>query len=144
MILKKEQEKPRIGVFVCSCGKNIGGVVDVKKVTEAIRRGMYWATGPNVQGFEKSLAKYVGVNYAVTFNSGTSALHAIMLALNIGPGHEVIVPSFTCAPPVSSAILVGAIPVFADMLTKSHIKRPRTFRFKVRISNDVKIHDTQF
>ena len=65
---------------------------DVEKVTEAIKKGMNWATGPNVQQFENLLAGYVGVNYALTFNAGTSALHAILLSYGIG--------KLTCPPKI--------------------------------------------
>ena len=53
---------------------------DVEAVTEAIRTGMNWAVGPGVEHFEDLIARYVGTEYAVTFNSGTSALHAVLLA----------------------------------------------------------------
>jgi len=104
---------------------------DVKKVTEAIRRGMYWATGPNVQGFEKSLAKYVGVNYAVTFNSGTSALHAVLIAHGIGRGDEVIVPSFTFISTANAPLFVGAKPVFAEIEEKTYGLDPQDVKRKI-------------
>jgi len=53
---------------------------DVEAVTEAIKAGMNWAVGPNVEQFEDLIASYVGTKYAVTFNSGTSALHSALLA----------------------------------------------------------------
>ena len=66
---------------------------DVNRVTELIRQGMFWAIGPNIEKFEKTLADRIGKKYALAFNSGTSALHAILLAYGIGEGDEVIVPS---------------------------------------------------
>ena len=88
---------------------------DVKMVTEAIQRGMFWAIGPNVTRFEQMLARYVGRRYAVVFNSGTSALHAALLAYGIGDGDEVIVPSFTFIATANAPLFVGAKPVFADI-----------------------------
>lgn len=88
---------------------------DVEKVSEAIRRGMDWAVGPDVRKFEGRLAQYVGRNYAVAFNSGTSAMHAILLACGIGEGDEVIVPSFTFISTANCALFVGAKPVFAEV-----------------------------
>jgi perosamine synthetase len=88
---------------------------DVTKVASVIRSGMNWATGPNVQEFEAQLAKYVGTRYAVTFNSGTSALHAVLAACGIGKGDEVIVPSFTFIATANSPLFVGAKPVFAEI-----------------------------
>jgi len=86
---------------------------------EAIRAGMNWATGPNVQKFERMLADYVGTKYAVTFNSGTSALHAVLSAFDIGEEHEVIVPSFTFIATANAPLFVGAKPVFADIEEKT-------------------------
>ena len=88
---------------------------DIKMVSEAISRGMFWAIGPNVEKFESLIAEYVGTEYALMFNSGTSALHATMLALGIGPGDEVIVPSFTFIATTNAPLFVGAKPVFADI-----------------------------
>jgi dTDP-4-amino-4,6-dideoxygalactose transaminase len=57
---------------------------DVEQVAEVIRSGMNWATGPKVNELESRVAEYVGTKYAVTLNSGTSALHALLLAYGIG------------------------------------------------------------
>jgi perosamine synthetase len=91
------------------------GEDDVKAVTESIRSGMNWATGPNVAKFEESIASYVGTEYAVTFNTGTSALHAVLLAHGVQRGAEVIVPSFTFIATANAPLFVGAKPVFADI-----------------------------
>jgi len=88
---------------------------DVERVASAIRRGMFWATGPEVGEFETRLCEYFGVKYAVTVNSGTSALHAALLAHGIGPGDEVIVPSFTFIATANAPLFVGAKPVFAEI-----------------------------
>ncbi len=56
---------------------------DVEKVTSVVRKGMFWAIGPDVEEFEKKIAEYVGVKYAVAVNSGTSALHAVPWRKNI-------------------------------------------------------------
>jgi perosamine synthetase len=88
---------------------------DVEAVTESIRAGMNWATGPNVTKFEESIASYVGTEYAVTFNSGTSAMHTALLAHGIKEGDEVIVPSFTFIATANVPLFVGAKPVFADI-----------------------------
>lgn len=88
---------------------------DVKAVTNVIKRGSYWATGPEIKKFEKMVAEYVGRKYAVAFNSGTSALHAILLAYGIQEGDEVIVPSFTFISTANAPLFVGAKPVFAEI-----------------------------
>ena len=88
---------------------------DVNRVTEVIQSGMNWATGPNVNEFEQQVAKYVGTKYGIAVNSGTSAMHILLLAHGIGKGDEVIVPSFTFIATANAPLFVGAIPVFADI-----------------------------
>ena len=88
---------------------------DIELVKESIQRGMFWAAGPNIEKFEGMLSEYIGKKYAVVFNSGTSALHAVLLAYGIGQGDEVIVPSFTFIATANAPLFVGAKPVFADI-----------------------------
>jgi perosamine synthetase len=88
---------------------------DVELVSDAIKKGMFWAIGPNNESFEEKIARYTGSQYALTFNSGTSALHAAMLAHGVGKGDEVIVPSFTFIATANTPLFVGAKPVFADI-----------------------------
>jgi perosamine synthetase len=88
---------------------------DVEKVSSVIRKGMYWAIGPEIKEFEKKVAEYVGVKYALALNSGTSALHVVLAAHDIGKGDEVIVPSFTFIATANAALFVGARPVFAEI-----------------------------
>ena len=92
---------------------------DIDAVTAAISRGMNWAIGPEVAKLEEKLAGYLNVRYCVVMNSGTSALHAVMLAQSIGPGDEVIVPSFTFIATANAPLFVGAKPVFADIEEKT-------------------------
>ena len=88
---------------------------DVRMVTDTIRRGMSWAIGPHIEKFEAMLADYVGTKYAVVFNSGTSALHAALLAHGIGEGDEVISSPMSCTATSHPILQVGATPVFADI-----------------------------
>ena len=88
---------------------------DIKLTSEAIKKGMSWATGPNIVAFERMIADYIGAKYCLAFNSGTSALHVLLLAYDIGPGDEVIVPSFTFIATANALLFVGAKPVFADI-----------------------------
>jgi len=87
----------------------------VDAVTEVIQAGRDWAIGPKVTEFESMVSEYLGRKYCVAFNSGTSALHAALLALDIGSGAEVIVPSFTFIATANAALFVGGKPVFADI-----------------------------
>ena len=104
---------------------------DVEMVKATIQRGMSWAIGPNIERFERLLAEYVGVKYAVTFNSGTSALHAILLAYGIGRGDEVIVPSFTFIATANAALFVGARPVFADVEERTYGLDPKDVEARI-------------
>jgi len=88
---------------------------DIEAVTKIIKRGTYWAVGPEIEEFEREVASYVGVKYGVSFNSGTSALHAILIAYGIKEGDEVIVPSFTFIATANAPLFVGARPVFAEI-----------------------------
>lgn len=92
---------------------------DLEQVNAAMSIGMNWALGPQIPAFEKMVADYIGTRYCLTFNSGTSALHAALLAHGIGPGDEVIVPSFTFIATANAPKFVGAKPVFADIETET-------------------------
>ena len=83
-------------------------------VDRVLRSGMI-AGGPEVAAFESEFSALVDGRICVALNSGTSALHMGLLASGIGPGDEVIVPSFTFAATANSVALTGATPVFADI-----------------------------
>lgn len=88
---------------------------DIKVVNEIIKQGSYWATDPEIINFEERIAEYIGTNYAVSFNSGTSAFYAALIAHGIKKGDEVIVPSFTFISTVNAPLFVEAKPIFADI-----------------------------
>jgi perosamine synthetase len=71
--------------------------------------------GPQMEQFEAAMAAYIGVPHAVAVSSGTAGLHLALLALGIGSGDEVIVPSFTFIAVANAVRYVGALPVFADI-----------------------------
>jgi dTDP-4-amino-4,6-dideoxygalactose transaminase len=71
--------------------------------------------GPQVAAFEKSFAEYVGGAFCVGVNSGTAALQLALMACGIGPGDEVIVPSFTFFATAEAVSVLGATPVFVDI-----------------------------
>ena len=90
------------------------GDEEIEAVVEVLRSGML-ASGERVARFEKEFAGMVGSGDAVAVGSGTAALHVGLLAMGVGPGDEVIVPSFTFAATANSVRMTGADPVFADI-----------------------------
>ena len=70
--------------------------------------------GPHVDGFEQEMAERIGVRRAVALSSGTAALHLALLALGVGSGDRVMVPTFTFAATANAVTYVGAKPVFVD------------------------------
>lgn len=91
---------------------------DIAAVTGVLRTPLL-SRGPQVEQFEHAMATYVGVPHAIAVGSGTAALHLALLALGIGLGDEVIVPSFTFVAVASAVRYVGATPVFVDVGAES-------------------------
>jgi perosamine synthetase len=83
-------------------------------VLSALESGQL-SQGPRVDEFERAFAAYHGAAFGVATSNGTTALTAALMAHGIGPGDEVIVPSFSFFATASSVVSVGATPVFADI-----------------------------
>jgi dTDP-4-amino-4,6-dideoxygalactose transaminase len=87
---------------------------DLKAVAETLRSG--WLTlGPRTEEFEQAFAAQLGARHAIALSSCTAALHLAYLAAGVGPGDEVIVPSFTFTATAAAVIYCGARPVFAEI-----------------------------
>ncbi len=84
------------------------------RIQAVLDHGQY-ILGPEVQEAEQKLAQHVGVKHCVTMASGTDALLVALMALEIGPGDEVITSAFTFAATAEVIALVGAKPVFIDV-----------------------------
>lgn len=95
------------------------GDEELENVGKCLASG-YLTQGKFVARFEQSVADYLTCRHAVAVTSGTAALHLALLALSIGPGDEVVVPSLTWVATANAVSYVGATPVFADV-------RPETF-----------------
>jgi dTDP-4-amino-4,6-dideoxygalactose transaminase len=93
----------------------------IRAVEEVLRSGKvnYW-TGKKGMEFEEAFAKWQGSKYAVSVATGTAALHVCLSALGIGPGDEVIVPSYTFIATAFSVVQAGAVPRFADVNREDH------------------------
>jgi perosamine synthetase len=88
---------------------------DVQAVAETLRSD-WLTTGPKVPEFEEAMAAWVGARYAVSFSSGTAALHAAAFAAGLQPGDEAITSPLTFAATANCVLYQGATPVFADVL----------------------------
>ncbi len=88
----------------------------------------YLVSGGRVREFERLFSEYLGTPNAVAVSSGTAALHLALLALDIGPGDEVIVPAYTFPATANVVELTGARPVFADINPKTFTIDPSRAR----------------
>ena len=88
---------------------------DLNLITKIIKRGNQWAIGPEIEELEKIIANYIGVDYCVTLNSGTSSLHSLLLAYGLGKNDDIILPSFSFQSTANSVLFVGANPIFTDI-----------------------------
>lgn len=83
-------------------------------VLDCLRSGWISSKGQYIAAFEDRFAEFIGVRHALSVCNGTVALHVALAALGIGPGDEVIVPTFTYIAPVNAVVYCGATPVFVD------------------------------
>ncbi|MFW6376307.1 MAG: DegT/DnrJ/EryC1/StrS family aminotransferase, partial [Thermoplasmatota archaeon] len=104
---------------------------DVNAVKEVICSGMNWACGDEIKKLEEKIADYVDVKYCLVFNSGGTALQALMKAYGFGPGDEVIVPSFTFIATAYAPLYVNAKPVFADVEKETFGLDPEDVKRKI-------------
>ncbi|MFE1381489.1 aminotransferase class I/II-fold pyridoxal phosphate-dependent enzyme [Streptomyces sp. NPDC058740] len=111
------------------------GEEEAAAAADAVRSG-WVAQGPRVAAFEQAFAERVGAAHAVAVSSCTTALHLALVALGLGPGDEVVVPSLSFIATANAVRYVGAEPVFADVdlatgnLTAATVDAVRTGRTK--------------
>jgi len=111
---------------------------DAERVARVIRGG-HVAQGPEVEGFERELAPRLGVAAVAAVSSGSAALELALRALAVGPGHEVIVPTYACDAVYHAVTRCGATPVLADAdpetlgLSAADAARRRTARTRAVI-----------
>jgi len=87
---------------------------ELKYLTECIETGWISSEGPFIAKFEQQFSQYVGCNYGIAVSNGSAALDIAIKALEIGPGDEVIMPTFTIISPAQSVITAGGLPVLVD------------------------------
>jgi dTDP-4-amino-4,6-dideoxygalactose transaminase len=98
---------------------------ELRAAFERVLRSGHFILGPEVENFERDLAAFAGARHALGVSSGTDALLLALMALDIGPGDEVLCPSFTFFATAGCVARVGATPVLVDSL-------PSTFNLDVR------------
>lgn len=90
------------------------GEEEIAEVIDSLRSG-WITTGPKTKRFEEEFREYIGARHAIAVNSCTAALHIALAALGIGPGDEVIVPTFTFCSTANVVVHLGARPVLVDV-----------------------------
>ena len=88
-------------------------------IQKVLAHGRY-ILGPEVQELEEKLANFVGAKYCISCANGTDALQIALMALNVGPGDEVITPGFTYIATAETVALLGAKPVYVDIDPKTY------------------------
>ena len=88
---------------------------EIERAVSAVFAGGQYILGPEVHAFETELARYCGAAHGIGVASGTDALRLALEAVDVGPGDEVIVPTFTFVATAEVVTNLGATPVFADI-----------------------------
>ncbi len=105
-----------------------------QREVEAVRRVLEsgWVVqGPEVEAFEAAIARMHKARHCIAVTSGTAALHVCYLTLGIGPGDAVFVPSFAWPSAANMAVVVGARPVFVDVLPGTYNIDPADLRVQI-------------
>lgn len=95
-------------------GKPLIGEEEIEEVVATLRSG-WIGTGPKVAKFEEEFKEYIGAKYAIALSSCTAGLHLAVIALGLGKGDEVLVPSLTFAATANAVVHTGATPVLVDV-----------------------------
>jgi len=103
---------------------------DVEAVVRTLRSD-WLTTGPKVGEFEEAVAAFVGAKYAISFSSGTAALHAAAFAAGLGPGDEAITTPLTFAATANCVLYQGATPIFADIEPETLNVDPGEVEFRI-------------
>jgi len=105
--------------------------VELEKVTDCVKSGWISSIGKYVTEFEEKFSAFCGTRYGVACSNGTTALHLALLALNIGPGDEVICPTLTFIATANTVRYTGATPVFVDSERETWNMDPEDVRRKI-------------
>jgi perosamine synthetase len=101
---------------------------ELASIADVLRGGVLSGGAPQIEAYEAALRDFFGVGYAVAVNSGSSALHAALVALGVTAGTEVIVPAVAPIPTAMPILTCGATPVIVDVLPGSLVLNPDDVR----------------
>jgi dTDP-3-amino-3,4,6-trideoxy-alpha-D-glucose transaminase len=87
----------------------------LSEALDRVARSGRYILGPEVEAFEEEFARYLGVRHCIGVANGTDALTIALRALGVGPGDEVVMPSFTFYATAEAALVLGAEPAFCDI-----------------------------
>ena len=113
--------------------KPLTGDEEAQAVIQVLKSGLLTVQGggPFTSQFERKFAEFIGVKYAISVNNGTAALHSALLAIGVGPGDQVILPSFSFVATAEAVALTGAKPVFADIDPNTYCLAPESIEEKI-------------
>lgn len=106
---------------------------EIDHAVAAVVEGGQYVLGPQVRALEEQLAEYAGVKHCVACANGTDALMIVLRAWEIGPGDAVFVPAFTFAASAEVVALVGATPVFVDVLEDTYNLDPHSLEAAIAL-----------
>ena len=128
--MKKALQPGEIDVKAIPHSRPTLGEDEIRAASEVIRSAQL-SQAENVKAFEADICSRWGLSSAAAVNSGTAALHLVLLALGVGSGHEVIIPSFVCSALLHAVRYTGATPVLADIDPTTLNIDPQDVREKV-------------
>jgi len=125
------------------------GKEELNKVVDCLKTNWISSQGKYLKEFEEKFAQYCGLNYGISTTSGTTALHLALAALGVGPGDEVLIPTFTMAATAFAVCYCRATPVFIDSDSEtfnidldriSSYLRTQKKRGKVKVKAIIPVH----
>jgi len=103
---------------------------EIRAVAEVLSSGRL-AQGARVEEFEREMGRWLGLPPGVAVSSGSAALHTALLAMGIGPGDEVLLPSYVCVAPLLAVRHVGAAPVPVDVHPRTGLMDPEDMKRRI-------------
>ena len=116
------------------------GTEELQNVTEAVKSGWISSKGPFIGEFERNFSNYIGAKYGVATSNGTTALHLALVALGLGKGDKVLVPSLDFVAVANAVTYTGAEPVFIDSHPKYWCMDPSKLKIDKNTKAIIAVH----